>query len=803
MREKESNEFTNSGLNQLEKQPPYILTHIQNPATLEALDNVRIRYASSCNVPSIEAPTGVSVLPFGAVFTSEGIFNLWDIPSANCPSQNTQLYLDVFQKCFEFCGGGGNLRRERTTTFRVVCHTEDTKLYLDVYQKYFQSCREISREQPNMIFKDVRNIGPSIPHRRRNTRANPKVTSTTGEATRFRDIVRRHLVNVPQSTTVSNSNFIHNNVVFFFADVPNTGPSVPCHSRNTRANPKVTSTIGEATILRRVRRRPSTRAATVSSSSAAGVGNSYTYTNFGDSNQCCRHCGTSFWYGERLKYDLIFRGGILFQQYVIVVFCTIEQNRLDFIRKKQNDIRADYLSGLYDAISQGERDGHKVGGRIILPMSFTDGPRYMYAHYLDALAIFRKLGNLQFFITLTCNVNWPEIKRFMAEYSEFTTSDKADVVCQIRFVFSHILLHSNVADPSKLWTKYWEQMSNDIPKKVSKKVQIRIYHLNADSQQGYTLYELEIILNNCGKSLQSFGLPPPPTDLLGQLANRLLMEERNYNREELIQLKNDSVLRLNTDQKSIYELIINDDANSRQELIFVYGYGGTGKTFLWKTIISSLRLLGKIVLAVASSADTDLIIWDDAPMNDRRCFEVLNRSLRDIINRPSLFRGKSIMLGGDFMQTFPVKKGASKTEVIASCISESALWPSFKVLTLKQNMRLSRPDITLEERSLVNSFSSWLLDIGDGKTGRPIEEDPENTSWIDIPATYCLPPDEQGLSKLVDFVYDQSTLHTPSAITLQQKAIVCPKNETADIINSKVLNMVHSESTSYMSQDEA
>ncbi|GJU94740.1 hypothetical protein Tco_1319496 [Tanacetum coccineum] len=49
------------------------------------------------------------------------------------------------------------------------------------------------------------------------------------------------------------------------------------------------------------------------------------------------------------------------------------------------------IRGLYDAISRGKRDGHEVGGRIILPMSFTGGPRYMYAHYLDTLPIYRKL----------------------------------------------------------------------------------------------------------------------------------------------------------------------------------------------------------------------------------------------------------------------------------------------------------------------------------------------------------------------------------------------------------------------------
>nr|GEU98844.1 DNA helicase [Tanacetum cinerariifolium] len=120
---------------------------------------------------------------------------------------------------------------------------------------------------------------------------------------------------------------------------------------------------------------------------------------------------------------------------------------------------------------------------------------------------------------------------------------------------------------------------------------------------------------------------------------------------------------------------------------------------------------------------------------------------------------------------------------------------------IKTKHETCRPDTTLEECNLVNLFASWLLNIGDGKTGRPAEEDPKNTSWIDILASYCLTLGEQGLSKLIDFIYDQSTLHTPSTVTLQHKAIVCPKNETPDIINSKVLDMVPGESTSYMSQE--
>ncbi|GJT16542.1 hypothetical protein Tco_0875248 [Tanacetum coccineum] len=129
-------------------------------------------------------------------------------------------------------------------------------------------------------------------------------------------------------------------------------------------------------------------------------------------------------------------------------------------------------------------------------------------------------------------------------------------------VFAHILLHCDVTDPYKLWRKYWKEMSHDMPEKVSQTVKIPDYHLNDDGLQGNTLYEIEVILNNCGKSLQNFCLPPPPEGLLAQLANRLLMEDRNYNQNALMQEKNDSVPKRNAQQKIIYDLIINANAGN-------------------------------------------------------------------------------------------------------------------------------------------------------------------------------------------------------------------------------------------------
>ncbi|GJS00878.1 DNA helicase [Tanacetum coccineum] len=108
-----------------------------------------------------------------------------------------------------------------------------------------------------------------------------------------------------------------------------------------------------------------------------------------------------------------------------------QQNRLDYILQNQNDIRNEYLSGLYDAIMRGDRDANDLGTRTILTTSFTGGPRYMYAHYLDALAICRVHGNPSFFITFTCNTKWPEIEEYMEAFPELTTADRADIVDRV------------------------------------------------------------------------------------------------------------------------------------------------------------------------------------------------------------------------------------------------------------------------------------------------------------------------------------------------------------------------------------
>ncbi|GJY55236.1 DNA helicase [Tanacetum coccineum] len=72
------------------------------------------------------------------------------------------------------------------------------------------------------------------------------------------------------------------------------------------------------------------------------------------------------------------------------------------------------------------------------------------------------------------------------------------------------------------------------------------------------------------------------------------------------------------------------------------------------------------------------------PLPPKDLLKALNNMLISLILQNSLFGGKTIMLGGDFRQKLPVKKNASKNEIISSSIAESYLWNNFKVFSLHE-----------------------------------------------------------------------------------------------------------------------
>jgi ATP-dependent DNA helicase PIF1 len=61
---------------------------------------------------------------------------------------------------------------------------------------------------------------------------------------------------------------------------------------------------------------------------------------------------------------------------------------------------------------------------------------------------------------------------------------------------------------------------------------------------------------------------------------------------------------------------------------------------------------------------TKVIVWDECTMMNRKGYEALDRSLRDVCSKDVLFGGITVLLAGDFCQTLPViPKGTPADEI--------------------------------------------------------------------------------------------------------------------------------------------
>jgi hypothetical protein len=75
-------------------------------------------------------------------------------------------------------------------------------------------------------------------------------------------------------------------------------------------------------------------------------------------------------------------------------------------------------------------------------------------------------------------------------------------------------------------------------------------------------------------------------------------------------------------------------------------------------------------------------------MMKRQGVEVLENSLRDIMDRPNLpFGGKTVVFGGDFRQVHPVVRRGSRAQIVGASLRMSYLWNSKRHLKLVHNMR--------------------------------------------------------------------------------------------------------------------
>ena len=93
-------------------------------------------------------------------------------------------------------------------------------------------------------------------------------------------------------------------------------------------------------------------------------------------------------------------------------------------------LRVDKYCSLQTSLDAGSSKGSSKGKRVILSSTFVGSPRYMDLLYFDGMAICSHVGFPNLFITLTCNPNWPEIRRVLAPLN-LKATDRPDLISRV------------------------------------------------------------------------------------------------------------------------------------------------------------------------------------------------------------------------------------------------------------------------------------------------------------------------------------------------------------------------------------
>ncbi|XP_057433347.1 uncharacterized protein LOC130726131 [Lotus japonicus] len=313
----------------------------------------------------------------------------------------------------------------------------------------------------------------------------------------------------------------------------------------------------------------------------------------------------------------------------------------------------------------------------------------------------------------------------------------------------------------------------------------------------------------------------------------------------MVNIHDEFVSSLTSEQEIVYKNVLDVVLSDNGGFFFLYGFGGTGKTFIWNTLSAALRSRGLIVLNVAFSGiaslllpggrtahsrfsipisineistcnlrhgspkaellkkkKASLIIWDETPMLNKHCFEALDRSLNDIIKTQSThgydipFGGKVVVLGGDFRQILPVISKGSRSEIVGSAINSSYLWKHCKVMKLTVNMILQNATSTSSPAE-IKEFADWLLQVGDG-TVKTIDEE---ETLIEIPPDLLIEQCKEPLLELVNFAHPKLAHNLQKNSFFQERAILAPTLESVEEINNFMLAMIPGDETEYLSYD--
>lgn len=375
---------------------------------------------------------------------------------------------------------------------------------------------------------------------------------------------------------------------------------------------------------------------------------------------------------------------------------------------------------------------------------------------------------------------------------------------QLRETFCYVIVFCRPAQPLTLWQQFYEDMILDYMRSFSEPEAINL-----------ALHDIEKTLKEHNFTCAIVGLPEPQGHPPAEGAPYDIAQEA-YDAQTRIPM-------LNEKQREAFDIIRDalDFDNGEARCFFIDGPGGSGKTFLYKTLLAFVRGRDEIAMPFATTGiagtllkggrtvhsgfklpvpilDTSvssmrlnsneatilrearLIIIDEATMLYKDGLRCIDRLLRDIMDDQRPFGGKVFLLGGDFRQTLPVVTRGTRADILENCIKSSPLWRQFRQLTLSANMRSEGQQ----------AHNNWLLQVGEGTTPRVTQYN----DLVEIPQSMMVD------GSLIDIIFGNN-LNGMSDDELSRRVILVSTNAQALDINRAIVGRLTGDPVIFYSAD--
>ncbi|UYV67468.1 hypothetical protein LAZ67_5000717 [Cordylochernes scorpioides] len=211
------------------------------------------------------------------------------------------------------------------------------------------------------------------------------------------------------------------------------------------------------------------------------------------------------------EFNSLLRYGMLTNQFWVDMYAKVESERLSFIRRNQKKLRTENYIHLQDALRADENLAN-IGQIVILPSSFTGGPRYLHERTQDAMTC-SSYGRPRLFITFTCNPQWKEIQMHL--FSNNSAKDRYDLISRVFHLkmkkLIYLVTKAELFGPCKcfMFTIEWQKrglphahlllwLTNMIrPNQIDEVIQAEIPDINLDPEL-HAIVIKQMVHGSCG-----------------------------------------------------------------------------------------------------------------------------------------------------------------------------------------------------------------------------------------------------------------------------------------------------------------